>query len=43
MLSLEIIVGLGAVLALLVSAMIGTQLQRRRLAVLREEGRGAKA
>jgi len=43
MLSLEIIVGLGAVLAVLIGAMVGTQLYRRRLAVLREEGRSAKA
>jgi len=43
MLSLEIIVGLGAVLAMVIGAMVATQLHRRRLAVLREEGRSAKA
>jgi len=43
MLSLEIIVGLGAVLTLLIGLMVRTQLHRRRLAVLHEEGRSAKA
>lgn len=43
MLSLEIIVVLGAMLALVIGAMVRTQLHRGRLPVLRGEGRSARA
>jgi hypothetical protein len=43
MLSLEIIVVLVAVLALVIGAMVRTQLHRGRLPVLRGEGRSARA
>jgi hypothetical protein len=43
MLSIEIIGALGVLLGLLTGAMVRTQLHRRRLAVLRGEGQGAKA
>jgi len=43
MLSLEIIVALGAVLGLLIGAMVRTQLHTGKLAVRRGEGRSATA
>jgi len=43
MLSLEIIVGMGALLALLTGAMVRAQVQRGRLPMVRSEGRCARA
>ncbi|HJX38782.1 MAG TPA: hypothetical protein VJ714_09280 [Anaerolineae bacterium] len=43
MLSLEIVVVLGALLALVIGAMVRTQLHRGRLPVVRREGRSARA
>lgn len=43
MLSLEIVVVLGALLALEIGAMVRTQLHREKLPLVRREGRSARA